>query len=142
MRKKLSLVLILVLVVTLVCPPAQTSAASASLNKTKVTLEVGATIKLKVKNNSETVTWKSSKVSVAKVSSAGLVTAKNEGTATITASFGSEKLTCLITVTDSSENVLNSEEIYEKCMPSVVHITHNEGGGPGSSGNEGERYSP
>ena len=51
----------------------------------------------------KTVTWASSKQSVATVSDDGLVTAVAEGTATITASAGGKSATCTVTV--SKENV-------------------------------------
>jgi uncharacterized protein YjdB len=62
---------------------------SIKLSKSKVKIKVGETYQLTVKmlpanDDQATVTWKSSKKSVASVSSDGLVTAKKKGTATIT----------------------------------------------------------
>lgn len=56
------------------------------LSKKSVTLTVGNSQKLKVRNLSDTakVTWKSSKKSVASVSKKGSVKAKKKGKATIT----------------------------------------------------------
>ena len=79
--------------------PQETYAASAKLNKTKVSITKGNTYKLKVsggkvKKNS----WKSSNKKVATVSQSGKVTAKKAGTAKITCKVGTKKLTCKVTV--------------------------------------------
>jgi len=68
------------------------------LNYTSVTLEKGATKTLKVTGTSSKVAWSSSKNSVATVSSAGKVTAKAVGTATIYASVAGKKLSAKVTV--------------------------------------------
>ena len=62
--------------------------SSVKLNKSKATLGVGQTLKLKAtvspSGASTTLKWSSSNKAVAKVSSSGKVTAKKKGTATIT----------------------------------------------------------
>ncbi len=93
----LSLVIIAVLVFTL--SPAHSSAAKkVKLSKTKITLNVGKTKTLKLKNNKKKVKWSSSKKKVATVSKKGKVTAKKKGTATITAKAGKKKYKCKVTV--------------------------------------------
>jgi hypothetical protein len=74
------------------------AASKIKLNKTKVTLSVGDTVKLKVSGTKKKVTWKSSNKKIAAVSSAGKVTAKKQGTAKITASVSGKKYTCKVTV--------------------------------------------
>ncbi len=73
------------------------------LNKTKLTLEAGKTYQLKATLPSGTAstkrTWKSSKSSVAKVSSTGLVTAVKAGTAKITVCTFNSKVKAVCTVT-------------------------------------------
>lgn len=75
-------------------------AATVKINKTKATIVVGATVKLKISGTSKKVTWTTSKKSVATVSSKGVVTGKKAGTATITGKVNGKKYTCKVTVKD------------------------------------------
>ena len=93
------------------------------LNKKSVTLEVGKSQKLKVKNlpDNASTTWKSSKKTVATVSKKGTVKAKKKGKATIKCKiiYGSKKnkkktLKCKVTVTGKKKN-----------KTSVVYMTKN-----------------
>jgi len=77
---------------------ARAATKTPKLNKTKATLYVGQTLQLKLANAKGTVTWKSSRKTVAAVSKKGKVTAKKAGSATITAIDGKKKYTCKITV--------------------------------------------
>lgn len=73
-----------------------------SLDKTSLTLYIGdvETLTPTLSNSESRVTWKSSDTSVATVA-AGKVTAKQAGTATITASLSEDvKATCTVTVND------------------------------------------
>ena len=84
--------------VTVVAPP-----ITISLNKTSETLQKNNTLTLiaTVGGTTNNVTWSSSNLSVANVSSSGnncTVTAVGDGTATITAAIGSVTATCVITV--------------------------------------------
>ena len=72
--------------------------AKVKLNKTKLTLRVGKTYKLKLKNNKKKIKWSSSKKKVATVSKTGKVKAKKAGTARITAKVGKKKYVCKVTV--------------------------------------------
>lgn len=80
-----------------------------TLSKKTVELTVGNTRTLSatvkpVGVYNKGVTWKSSKTSVATVSSKGKITAKSAGTATITATTkeGKKKATCKVTVTEAA----------------------------------------
>jgi len=87
------------------------------LNKSKITLTVGETYKLKLKNNKKKVKWSSSKKKVATVGKKGKVTAKKKGTAKITAKVDKKKYTCKVTVKNieiASVNVLNSYTVSVK----------------------------
>ena len=79
-----------------------TPVTSVTLSKTSASLKVGETVTLSATVNpsdatDKTVTWTTSDATVATVSN-GVVTAKNLGTATITAKAGEKTATCSITV--------------------------------------------
>lgn len=79
---------------------------SISLSKTSISLFTGDVSTLSVTYNpsnttdDKTVTWTTSNSKVATVSN-GKITAKGEGTATITAKVGSYTATCMVTVTNN-----------------------------------------
>ena len=68
------------------------------LNKTKITLRVGKTYKLKLKNNKRKIKWTSSKKKVATVSNKGKIKAKKPGKTVIIAKAGKKKYKCKVTV--------------------------------------------
>lgn len=68
------------------------------INKTSILLVKGQTAKLKISNATETISWRSSKTSVATVSNNGKITAKKKGKATITATIGTTAKKCTVTV--------------------------------------------
>lgn len=78
------------------------AAKKVSISKTKLTLKVGQSKTLSVKNlskkNKKKLKWSSNKKKVATVSKKGKVTAKKAGTAKITAKVGKKKYTCKVTV--------------------------------------------
>lgn len=96
-KQMISVVLVLALVLILV-PTSASAAKKVKLNKTKVTLKVGKTVTLKLKNNKKKVKWTSSNKKVATVTSKGKVKAKKAGKATITAKVGKKKYKCKVTV--------------------------------------------
>lgn len=77
-------------------------ATGITLDATTQKLDTGKTFTLKATvapaNTTDKVVWSSSNAAVAKVSSTGVVTAVKPGTAVITATAGSVKATCTITV--------------------------------------------
>lgn len=79
-----------------------TQAATVKLNKRTATLRVGRSTTLRVSGTREKITWRSTKKSVATVTSRGKVTAKKIGTAKICAKFSGKKLYCTIKVTGSA----------------------------------------
>lgn len=99
-KKILSLITILLLIVCMAVPVS----AAGKINKKKVTLKVGQTLQLKVTGTKGKVKWKSSKKSVATVSSKGRVKAKKKGSTTITAKVGKKKYTCKVTVKKPATN--------------------------------------
>lgn len=68
------------------------------LNKSKVELTEGKTVKLKLINAKKTVKWSSKNKKVAVVDKKGKVTAKSAGKTTITAQMSGKKYKCSITV--------------------------------------------
>lgn len=99
-KKILTVITILLLIVCMAVP----ISAAGKINKKKATLKVGQTLQLKVTGTKGKVKWKSSKKSVATVSSKGRVKAKKKGSATITAKVGKKKYTCKVTVKKPSTN--------------------------------------
>ena len=95
--KKTGIICLLICFVLLVYSD-NVQAAKSKLSKSKVSLYVGKSVTLKVTGNSENVVWKSSKKKVATVNAKGKVTAKNEGTAIITANVKNKKYKCKVTV--------------------------------------------
>lgn len=97
-KQFLSAILILALVLTMTPIYSSAKAKKVKLSKTKVTLYVGKTTTLKLKNNKKKIKWSSNKKKVATVSKKGVVKAKKKGTAKITAKVGKKKYTCKVTV--------------------------------------------
>ncbi len=98
-RKLISLFLCLVMTLAVLgsFTPVDAQAAAAKLNKKSVTLYVGETVKLKLKNAGSEVSWETSQKSAATVKK-GKVTAKKPGTATITATCNGKEYKCKVTV--------------------------------------------
>ena len=90
------------------------AAAKTKLNKKKITIKVGKTKKLKIKNlKGKKVKWKTSNKSVVKIKKTGKKTVvklkgKKAGTATITAKVGKKKYKCKVTVKGAKKNVSNN----------------------------------
>lgn len=93
-----SVILTVLLVLLMMVADIRPAQAAVKLNASAVNLCVGDTYQLKVTGTTKKVTWKSSKTSVAKVSSKGLVTAKGKGNATITATVSKKDYKCKVKV--------------------------------------------
>jgi len=102
--KKLSFALILALLLSVsTASPifnttAKASAATVSISNKTLTMDVGTTKQLKITGTKNKITWNSSKKAIVVVSTTGKITAKSAGAATITATVGTKKYTCQITV--------------------------------------------
>ena len=93
-------------------------AAAMKLSATNISLKVGGTKTLKVKNNTSNkkVTWSTSNKYSVTVSSGGKVTAVKSGFATIKAVCGSKSFKCRVVVPDAKRTMTLSNEtlnIYE-----------------------------
>lgn len=89
-KRKFAFLLCFALMLSMFSTPEQLMAKKVKLklNKKKVTLFVGKSVRLKVKGTKKKVKWKSSKKKVATVTSKGKVKAKKKGKARITAKIG------------------------------------------------------
>ncbi|MCQ2292800.1 MAG: Ig-like domain-containing protein [Bacteroidaceae bacterium] len=106
---------------------------SITINKSSATLYMGQTLQLSAtKTPSDMkVTWSSSNKAVATVSSTGLVTAKKEGTATITVANSADssvKATCMVHVVSDVEKAiyyirLNESQYYFNTAEVEDHST-------------------
>lgn len=90
------------------------AAGTLKLNKTNVTLTVGSGMKLKVKNNSQKIVWKSENKTIAKVSKKGKVTAVGSGVTYITAAIKKTVLKTKVTVMESKADEKNTLPETEK----------------------------
>lgn len=99
-KLKKSLVILLTFIMFLTLMPIQTKAAQkVKLNKSKLSLKVGKSFTLKLKNvKSKKVKWSSSKKKIATVSKKGKIVAKKKGTCKITAKYKKKKYVCKVTV--------------------------------------------
>ena len=92
-----------------------------SISKKTYTMKKGKTVTLKIKGTTQKITWSSNNKSVATVNSKGKVTAKKNGTATITATVGKTKYTCTVYVENlepwwdgEDDLALQKGHIYER----------------------------
>jgi hypothetical protein len=104
-NKILCTLLVLSMLITLF-PTTAEAATKPKLNKTKTTIFVGQTTRLKVTNSSSSVTWKSSSKKIATVSKSGTVTGKKVGTCTITATIGKKSVKCKVIVRNQFPNTV------------------------------------
>lgn len=119
-------------------------AATPSISKSSLTMCIGNKVTLKVKNTTKTPTWKSSKPSVASVSSKGVVTAKKYGITTVSAKIGTKTYKCKVTVQGNPVLEFSSMTLYKgksrnitlfgataksftSSKPSVVKVTSTKG---------------
>lgn len=90
-------VLTVALLITLF-PTYSSAAKKVKLNKSKITLNIGKTKTLKLKNNKKKVKWSSNRKKIATVTQKGKVTARKKGTAIIIAKVGKKKYKCMVIV--------------------------------------------
>ena len=88
-------------------PCETTQAASIKLSKKSLSLNVGKSKTLKIKNlkKGQKVKWSSSKKKVATVSSKGKVTARKKGTATITATVKGKSINANLLLRDANQHL-------------------------------------
>ena len=99
MKRRVKIVL-MICIVLLFCINIDTKAQGASLNLTKITINIGDTVDLDVTNTDKTAVWTSYNENIAKVDQNGEVTALRKGKTTIKARIGFEAVRCTVTVVD------------------------------------------
>jgi len=98
-RFKKPFIFVLAFIMTLSLAPAKTDGAQkVRISKSSMTLYVGNTSKLTLKNNHKKVKWWSTNKSVATVTQKGVVKAKGHGRCRIAAKTASKKFVCKVTV--------------------------------------------
>ncbi len=125
-----------VMMVFSIFPATQVNAATKpKLSKTKITMTVGQSKKLKVKGISKKrakrIKWKSSKKKVVTVTKTGKIKARKAGKATITAKVGKKKLKCKVTVKKSKKSTKKKESnsSSKKMWLSKTSVTLQAGSG-------------
>ena len=119
-KKKVSLLLMFVLIISILFHTNGNVEAAGTktiqLNKKSVTLKVGDKTTLKAKNvpKGKKISWKSNKKTVASVTSKGVITAKKQGKAKITATIAKKQYSCSVTVKKKKKSVANNTSYPEK----------------------------
>ncbi len=120
------------------------AAKKVKLNKKSVTIHVGKTVKLKLKNAKKKVKWSSKNKKVATVNKKGKVTAKKTGTAKIVAKSAGKKYICKVKVVskEQSANPSSTQQPDSTKKPSTATAkpgaTSKPTSKPGTSTNTGD----
>lgn len=97
-KKNYVCTLLLILVLCFMSCATASAAGKVSISKTRLSMYIGETRNLKVRNAKTKVRWSSSNSSVARVTSKGYITARRQGTTVITARVSGRRLRCRVTV--------------------------------------------
>lgn len=121
------------------------AASAIKLSASKITLEVGKTTKIRVRNYKKKVIWSSAKKSIATVTSAGKylgkIRAKKAGSTKIYARCGNRKLSCKVTVkkqstpADDQELPATASTVKPTAKPTAKATTK-----PVTSVNDSQKY--
>ena len=103
LKKTAALILIFTMAAAMVPQSAEAAKKKVKLDKKTVTVTVGKTVKLKLKNNKKTVKWTvisgKKNVSLSKKGKAGVtIKGKKSGKAKVQAKIGKKKYVCKVTV--------------------------------------------
>ena len=121
-KPAVSVAILLCFLLFLVSPAlAGSTQSKVKLNKNKATIYIGKTLQLKLTGTSSTVTWSSSRKSIATVDKNGLVTGKGVGTALITAKAGKKEYTCTVTVKESPV-VMRPLSDHKEAIPNSLKL--------------------
>lgn len=115
----------IIIIVTILRISGTEAKGNVTLNKTSVTLQIGDTMKLKVKGTEKKVIWSSTDSSVAVVNRSGKIRAKRAGAVTITARTAGKNYKCMVTVKDKDLQDISISVDGEKF---TLTLYDNEGG--------------
>jgi len=93
-------------------------AATIKLNKSKVSIKVGESYQLKLNGTKDKIKWSSSKKSIVKVSSEGIITGVKPGSAIITAKVNNKEYKCNVTVLSP----ILKKSIYEVSIGDTIQL--------------------
>lgn len=115
-------IVLVALVISMSCMSTMnvSAAQKVKLNKKKVTIYVGKTTTLKLKNNKKKIKWSTSNKKVATVSKKGKVKGKKAGKATITAKVGKKKYKCKVTVKKMKKSSVYKPQVSSNSKPQTV----------------------
>lgn len=100
------------------------AASKIMLSKKKLTLKIGGTAKLKVKNTKKKIKWTSKNVGIAKVSKKGVVKGIAVGKTKIIAKVGKKKLACKVTVKEKIAKIVYNNDVFDKeTYKNIKYIT-------------------
>jgi hypothetical protein len=128
LMKKINKILCTILVLSMLVALLPTTAKAAtkkepSLSKTKVTLCVGQSTTLKVKNSgSSKVTWKSSNKKIATISSKGKLKGVKSGGCVITCKVGKKSIKCKVTIRKHSWKTIEETGHYATVVTNQKYI--------------------
>lgn len=101
-KKFIPIILSIAMCLTSVTPTTTEAKSKVQLNKTKVTVTVGKTTKLKITGTNKKVKWSTSNKNIATVSNNGLVKGVKKGSVNIVAKVNSKGYKCKVTVNSNS----------------------------------------
>lgn len=98
MKKNIFCALSIAFAVSMVLPSSIQAAKASKLNKKSITICIGDSEKLQMKNTKKSVVWKSNNKKIASITKNGKIKAKKSGNTKIIAKVGKKKYKCKITV--------------------------------------------
>lgn len=120
MKKCNRILPVLVALVIFCCSVVPAEASAIKQNITSVSLTVGQTRSFTLSGTTSKPSYKSSNTSVASVNQKGVITAKRQGTCTVTATWNKKKYTCKVTVYKSGTYVGKYKKNYPIAGTNIV----------------------
>lgn len=131
-RKMVTMMMVVFAAMLLMVAPIQ---AASKTKTTKVTLKVGQSKTLRVKNAGK-VKWSSSNKAIVTVNKKGKIVARRAGKAKITAKYGKKKAVCVVTV----KNTPCVASSIRKENETMYRVDRTEWGADGSSSTSSYYY--